>query len=164
MRRKALETIIGAFVLLAAIGFVVYAFNASSVGRVDGYELHAVFGRADGVSPGTEVRLSGIKVGSVLDIQLDPQTYEAIMRFNIRQTVKIPEGSSVKVLADGLLGDSYLSIEPGYGETALEPGATIYNTQDPVNIVDLLARFAFGSVEDTETNSGGGVTSGGGLE
>lgn len=161
MRRKALETIIGAFVLLAAIGFVVYAFTASTVGKVDGYELTAVFGRADGVSPGTEVRLSGIKVGSVLDIQLDPDTYEAIMRFNIRQSVKIPEGSSVKVLADGLLGDSYLSIEPGYGETMLEPGASILNTQDPVNIVDLLARFAFGSVEDAGTTSGGGLGDGG---
>jgi phospholipid/cholesterol/gamma-HCH transport system substrate-binding protein len=154
MRRKALETIIGGFVLLAAIGFVVYAFTASTVGKVDGYELTAVFGRADGVSPGTEVRMSGIKVGSVLDIRLDPETYEAIMRFNIRQSVKIPATSSVKVLADGLLGDSYLSIEPGGGDP-LEPGATIYNTQDPVNIVDLLARFAFGGVEDGGSTDGG---------
>ena len=161
MRRKALETIIGAFVLLAAIGFVVYAFTASTVGKVDGYELQAVFGRADGVAPGTEVRLSGIKIGSVLDIQLDPETYEAIMRFNIRQSVQSPEGSSVKVLADGLLGDSYLSIEPGGGVEMLQPGTTIYNTQDPVNIVDLLARFAFGGVEDGGSTGGGGLSDGG---
>ena len=161
MRRKALETIIGAFVLLAAIAFVVYAFSASSIGKVDGYELQAVFGRADGVSPGTEVRLNGIKVGSVLDIRLDPDTYEAIMRFNIRQSVKIPEGSSVKVLADGLLGDNYLSIEPGGGDEMLQPGATINRTQDPINIVDLLMRFAFGSVEDSGSTSGGGLSDGG---
>jgi len=161
MRRKALETIIGAFVLLAAIGFVFYAFTASTVGKVDGYELTAVFGRADGVTSGTEVRLNGIKVGSVIDIQLDPETYEAIMRFSIRQNVKIPEGSSVKVLADGLLGDNYLSIEPGGGDEMLQPGGTISRTQDPVNIIDILTRFAFGSVEDTGPTSGGGLSDGG---
>jgi len=155
MRRKALETIIGAFVLLAAIGFVIYAFTTSTVGRVDGYELQAVFGRADGLQPGTEVRLNGIKVGSVLDTRLDDQTYEAIVRFNIRQSVKLPEGSSVRVLADGLLGDNYLSIEPGGSDTMIEPGATIYRTQDPVNIIDVLTRFAFGSVEDSATSDGG---------
>ena len=89
MRRKALETIIGAFVLLAAIAFVVYAFSESTVGKVTGYELRAEFGRVDGVLAGTEVRMSGIKIGSVLDSHLDPQTYLAVVRFNVTQSVQI---------------------------------------------------------------------------
>ena len=159
MRRKALETIIGGFVLLAAIAFVVYAFNASTVGKVEGYVLQAEFGRVDGVLAGSEVRMSGIKIGSVLDSKLDPQTYLAVVRFNISQSVMIPSDSSVRVLADGLLGDAYLSIEPGASDTMLEPGSAITRTQDSVNLIDLLGRFAFSGAE-----SGGGATSDGGLE
>ncbi len=73
MRRKALETVIGAFVLLAAIVFVAYAFTESTVGTVEGYELEAQFGRIDGLAAGSEVRMSGIKIGSVIDQELDPK-------------------------------------------------------------------------------------------
>jgi phospholipid/cholesterol/gamma-HCH transport system substrate-binding protein len=149
MRRKALETIIGAFVLLAAIGFVVYAFNQSYVETVDGYELEAHFNRVDGLQPGSDVRMSGIKIGSVLDNRLDPQTYLAVVRINIRETIQIPADSSARILADGLLGDSYLSIEPGAEEAMLEPGQTILRTQDPVNLADLIGRFAFGSPDES---------------
>ena len=154
MRRKALETIIGAFVLLAAIVFVVYAFNESTVGAVEGYELQAEFGRIDGVLSGSEVRMSGIKIGSVLDSRLDPTTYLAVVRFNISQSIQIPKDSSVRVLSDGLLGDAYLSIEPGSSDTMLEPGAAITRTQDSINIVDLLGRFAFSGAEDSGTGGG----------
>ncbi len=159
MRRKALETIIGAFVLLAAIAFVAYAFNESTIGAVEGYELQAEFGRADGVMAGSEVRMSGIKIGSVLESRLDSTTYMAVVRFNVRQSIQIPADSSVRVLADGLLGDAYLSIEPGGGDTMLTPGDTITRTQDSINIVDLLGRFAFSGGEDS-----GGGTGDGGLE
>jgi len=154
MRRKALETIIGAFVLLAAVAFVAYAFSESTVGAVEGYELQAEFGRIDGVLAGSEVRMSGIKIGSVLDSRLDPETYLAVVRFNISQSVRIPSDSSVRVLADGLLGDAYLSIEPGSSDTMLDPGAAITRTQDSINIVDLLGRFAFSGAEDGGTGGG----------
>lgn len=150
MRRKALETIIGAFVLLSAIAFVVYAFNQSYVETVDGYELQAQFNRVDGLLPGSDVRMSGIKIGSVLDNRLDPQTYLAVVRINIRETIRIPTDSSARILADGLLGDSYLSIEPGAEDAMLEPGQTIVRTQDPVNLADLLGRFAFGGPDESE--------------
>jgi phospholipid/cholesterol/gamma-HCH transport system substrate-binding protein len=91
--------------------------------------------------------MSGIKIGSVLESQLDPTTYMAIVRFNVRQSIQIPSDTSVRVLADGLLGDSYLSIEPGGADGMLAPGDTITRTQDSINIVDLLGRFAFSSGE-----------------
>jgi len=155
MKRKALETIIGAFVLLGAIAFVFHAFSESTFDATDGYELQAEFNRVDGILPGTEVRMSGIKIGSVLDSRLDPQTYLAIVRLSIRESIQIPEDSSIRVLADGLLGDSYLSIEPGGSDEMLAAGGTIARTQDPINIVDLLGRFAFGSAEETPDTGGG---------
>lgn len=163
MRRKALETIIGAFVLLAAIAFVVYAFSASTVGKVQGYELQAEFGRVDGVQAGSEVRMSGIKIGSVLDSKLDPQTYLAIVRFNISQSVQIPTDSSVRILSDGLLGDAYLSIEPGGSDTMFAPGDVVTRTQDSINILDALVRLVGGGGVDSGTGEDGGL-GGGGLE
>lgn len=163
MRRKALETIIGGFVLLAAIAFVVYAFSASTVGKVQGYELQAEFGRVDGVQPGSEVRMSGIKIGSVLDSKLDPLTYLAIVRFNIAQSVQIPTDSSVRILSDGLLGDAYLSIEPGGSDTMFAPGDMVTRTQDSINILDALVRLVGGGGVDSGAGEGGGL-GGGGLE
>ncbi len=70
------------------------------------------------------------------------------MRLNIRESILVPADSSARILSDGLLGDNYISIEPGGSDAMLEPGAAITRTQDPVNIADLLGRFAFGSAEE----------------
>jgi phospholipid/cholesterol/gamma-HCH transport system substrate-binding protein len=147
MRRKALETIIGGLVLLSAIFFVIYAFNASYVGSVEGYEIDARFNRVDGLLPGSDVRMSGIKIGTVLDYRLDPDTYLAIVRINIRESVLIPVDSSARIQADGLLGDNYLSIEPGAEDEMLQAGDEIVRTQDPINLADLIGRFVFSEPE-----------------
>ena len=157
MRRKALETIIGALVLLSALAFVFYAFNESYVGTVEGYELEARFNRVDGLLPGTDVRMSGIKIGSVLDYRLDGETYLAVVRLNIRESVRIPKDSSARIQADGLLGDNYLSSEPGADDEMLEPGDEIVRTQDPVNLADLIGRFMFSEQDGGGTGGGSGV-------
>jgi phospholipid/cholesterol/gamma-HCH transport system substrate-binding protein len=147
MRGKVLETIIGAIVLLSAFGFVTYAFNASSVSSVEGYELRAEFNRIDGLLPGSDVRMSGIKIGTILSSRLDPDTYLAVIRISIRESVLIPADSSARIQADGLLGDSYLNIEPGAADEMLEPGSRIVRTQDPINLADLIGRFVFSEPE-----------------
>ncbi|MEX0808727.1 MAG: outer membrane lipid asymmetry maintenance protein MlaD [Dongiaceae bacterium] len=148
MRGKLLETIIGGIVLLSALGFVLYAFNESSVTPVEGYELRAEFNRVDGLVPGSDVRMSGIKIGTILHTKLDSDTYLAVVRINIRESVHVPADSSARIQADGLLGDSYLSIEPGGSDKMLEPGARITRTQDPLNLADLIGRFVFSEPQD----------------
>ena len=83
MQRNAIETIMGALVLLVAVVFLVFVYSSSSLGTSDGYEVTAKFNEIDGVSRGTDVRMSGIKVGTVVDSALDPKTFLAIVRLGL---------------------------------------------------------------------------------
>jgi len=83
MRRSVIETIMGAVVLVVAALFLFFAYTTSNVRAIGGYQLVARFNRVDGIAPGSEVRLSGIKVGSVLSTHLDPKTYLAEVRMII---------------------------------------------------------------------------------
>ena len=97
----------------------------------------------DGVGVGTDVRLSGIKIGTVTSTELDQKMYRAIVRMNIKNDVKLPEDSSVKVGSESLLGGKYLSLQPGGDETLLQPGQTITITQSSVSLEELLGKFIF---------------------
>ena len=103
----------GAIVLIVAIVFLGFAYSASQLGDESGYELIARFDRVDGLQRGSDVRISGIKVGTVVDQTLDPATYRAEVRFTMREDVEVPADSSVAVVSDGLLGGKYLSLVPG---------------------------------------------------
>jgi phospholipid/cholesterol/gamma-HCH transport system substrate-binding protein len=97
------------------------------------------------VSPGTDVRLNGIKVGTVSSLDLDPNTYRAILHFTIRSDVKIPDDSSVKITSAGLLGGEYLAIVPGGSDKMLASGGVLTNTQGSIDLMGLLGRFIYGS-------------------
>jgi phospholipid/cholesterol/gamma-HCH transport system substrate-binding protein len=154
MKRSAIETVMGAVVLLVAATFLAFAYSSSNVSRVEGYEVLARFNRVDGIAPGTEVRMSGIKIGSVLSTHLDPKTYLAEVRMSILNDVKLPTDSSARILSDGLLGNPYMAIEPGADESTIPPGGEIHKTQDPLNLVDLIGRFIFSSTNSGPSNSG----------
>lgn len=148
----AFETIVGAFVILIAAGFLAYAYNASGKGVERGaYRLAAVFGKVDGIAEGSEVRISGVKVGSVSGRSLDPETYEAKIDMRIAKDVKIPDDSIAKIVSDGLLGGAYVSIEPGASEEALADGGAITQTQGSVDLLGLAVQ-AF--TANTGKNSG----------
>ena len=137
-RAGIFETIIGVIVVAAAAAFLAYAYGASGkgVGR-DQYVLSAVFGRVDGVTIGAEVRIAGVKVGSVSANSLDPRTYEANVEFAIDRNVAIPEDSIAKVMSDGLLGGAHIAIEPGASEDMLKAGDKITITQGSVDLLGL---------------------------
>src|SRR3954447_3772532 len=109
------ETLIGALVVVIAVGFLVFAYSSTSAGGLSGYPLEARFTSADGINSGTEVRLHGIKVGTVSSVDLDPKSYMAVVHMSIRGDVPIPDDSAIKVTSTGLLGNPYLSIQPGGG-------------------------------------------------
>ena len=132
MKRNAIETIIGAVVLVVAAVFVVFAYSSADIGAVRGYEVTAKFDRVDGVRDGTDVRLSGIKVGSVVSERLEPETYFAVLTLSIENSIKLPTDTSAKIVSDGLLGGKYVALEPGADETMLKNGSEITHTQSAI--------------------------------
>lgn len=144
-RHSPLEIVTGALVLLAAGGFVVFAVANTGQRVSSGYELHASFDHVDGLSPGAEVRIAGVKVGSVGAIRLDPKTYQADVAFTVQRDVALTTDSSATVSTDGLLGGKYLALASGGDDTMLKPGATITITQGSMNIEALIGKYIFGS-------------------
>jgi len=151
MQNSLVETLIGAAVIAVAALFLSYAYTSTGVGSVSGYEVMAKFNRADGVNVGSDVRLSGIKVGTVSKLALDSMTYNAVVTIALENSVQLPDDSSVRITSEGLLGNQYLSIEPGSSPDKIKPGGEIEYTQGAVDLIGLLGKAVFGS-----GNSGGG--------
>jgi phospholipid/cholesterol/gamma-HCH transport system substrate-binding protein len=143
MSRNVIETVMGGVVLLVAALFLVFAYSSSDVRQSGGYELVARFNSVDGVGAGTDVRLSGIKVGSVTSQSLDPDTYLAELWLNVDDGVRLPTDTVAKIQSDGLLGNNYVALEPGAEDEMIADGGEIRYTQDPVNLTDLIGRFVF---------------------
>jgi phospholipid/cholesterol/gamma-HCH transport system substrate-binding protein len=144
-RSYAFETLIGAIVVAVAVGFLVFAYTTTNSATLSGYPLEARFTSADGITTGTDVRLHGIKVGTVSGVELDPKTYLAVVHLTIDSAVRIPDDSAIKVTSAALLGNSYLSIQPGGSDTDLRPGGQIANTQGSVDIMGLIGRAIYGN-------------------
>ncbi|MBV9991533.1 MAG: outer membrane lipid asymmetry maintenance protein MlaD [Alphaproteobacteria bacterium] len=145
MQNNTVETLIGAIVIAVAVGFLYFAYANTNSATLGGYEVDAKFQRVDGLAVGTDVKLSGIKIGTIAGLSLDPKTYQATARLSIRGDVKLPEDSSIMVTSTGLLGNSYLSVSPGGSDDMIRPGGTIKNTQGSVDLMSLIGRFASGA-------------------
>jgi phospholipid/cholesterol/gamma-HCH transport system substrate-binding protein len=177
-RRNFAEVSLGAAVLLVACGFLVYAIAHSGRTTSSGYQLYAKFDHVDGLSVGSDVRVAGVKVGSVDSTALDPKTYQAVVGFTVADNVKLPKDSSAVITSESLLGGKYLALSPGGDEAMLQPGQTVTITQGSINIEELLGKFIFsasslatsgkgqGGGQGSSTSGGstsGSGTSGGGL-
>jgi phospholipid/cholesterol/gamma-HCH transport system substrate-binding protein len=149
---RAFETIVGVFVLIIAVFFFKYVYTKSGYGSVDGYELIAKFDKADGLSEGADVKISGVKVGKVIKMSLDSDSFLAVVEFNVSPDLKLPKDTSASVASDGLFGGKYLSLTPGGEEEVLEAGDEIENTSGPINLESLIGKFVF-SQNKEEQNS-----------
>ncbi len=138
------EVLIGAIVIAVAVVFLAFAYMRTGSGSLSGYEIQARLAKVDGLGIGTDVRISGIKVGSISDLTLDPTNYLVTVHMNIRDDIKIPTDSSVLVTSSGILGSSYLSITPGGDEKVLGDGGMITNAQGSVDLMGLVGRFMGG--------------------
>ncbi|MFD2261570.1 outer membrane lipid asymmetry maintenance protein MlaD [Lacibacterium aquatile] len=148
MQRHIVETLVGALVLAIAVGFGWYAYSTTGHGAGAGsYILKARFDRVDGLTNGTDVRVSGIKVGAVTDVVLDPKTFFASVEIAIQDNVKLPIDSRAEIQTEGLLGGRYLNIVPGNDDDILPDGSNIRYTQAAVDFMQLLGRFMFSSNE-----------------
>ncbi|MEM9781712.1 MAG: outer membrane lipid asymmetry maintenance protein MlaD [Pseudomonadota bacterium] len=151
MSETTAETTVGAIVLVAAAGFIVYAATVADLGfsRGGGTELVAEFRRAEGIAPGGDVRIAGVKVGSIANMALDPERYRARVTLTIQPGVDIPDDTAAKITQASLLGDSYIALTPGSSEFMLQDGEMIEFTQDSVNLLDLVGRFIAGGGGDS---------------
>ena len=145
MQNSIVETLIGAAVIAVAAFFFMFAYSSTGSAPVSGYDVMAKFNRADGVNIGTDVRLSGIKIGTVASMNLDPQTYSAVVTLALDNSVKLPDDSSARITSEGLLGNQYISIEPGGSMDYIKPGGEIENTQGSVDLMGLLGKAVFGA-------------------
>lgn len=143
MNRNVVETIVGALVLLVAGVFVFYAFSRSDRSSPDGYEITARFGRIDGLKRGADVTMSGVKIGTVTAIDLDRNTYQAIVHLAVSSSVPIPTDTNAKVVSESLLGGMVIVLDPGGDKTMIKSGGEITQTQDAISFTELLAKFMF---------------------
>lgn len=147
MAENTSEVIVGGLVLAVAAGFLFYAANATGFAGSTGgrNEYKASFRAVDGVSVGTDVRLAGVKVGSVVALQLNPQTFYADATVTVDRDIALPDDSALLVSSEGLLGGNFLELVPGGSPTNLDPGAEIEDTQGSVSLISLLTKFVAGS-------------------
>ena len=143
MNRRFAETAVGAVVLAIAAWFLVFAYNSGDFRPVAGYTLSAKFSGVGGLAAGNDVRIGGVKIGSVVDQRIDPHDFRAIVAFTVRSDLKLPDDTVAAITSDGLLGGKYLRLEPGQGQTMLAPGATLKNTRDALSLEDMLGRAIF---------------------
>jgi phospholipid/cholesterol/gamma-HCH transport system substrate-binding protein len=138
-KENIIEALVGLVVVLVAIGFVSFAYNRTQAGSsADGYMLKARFSNVTGVSPGTDVRVAGIKVGTVTKQSLDPTSFQAMIEIGIDKALQLPIDSSAAVTTEGLLGGTYVSLTPGGDSVMLKPGEEITETSGAADLMSLV--------------------------
>ena len=130
MGRTFVESIMGAVVLAVAAIFLLFAFRQSDLGVVQGYRLSASFASVGGLPNGSDVMINGIKVGTVLEQSLAPESFAAVVTMSIRPDIHLPDDSVASVASQGLLGGKYLKLEPGHSKTLIAEGGSIGKTKN----------------------------------
>lgn len=143
MNRRFAETAVGAVVVVIAAWFLAFAYSSSEFRPVKGYSLSAKFNAVGGLAPGNDVRIGGVKIGSVVDQRIDAKDFRAVVVFTVRSDLKLPEDTVAAITSDGLLGGKYLRLEPGRAQAILAAGATLKNTRDALSLEDMLGRAIF---------------------
>jgi len=140
VKRSLVETAIGALVIVVAAVFLFETYQDRNKSGVGGYEIRAQFVSVGSLTPGSDVRIGGVKVGSVTDLSLDLVDFWAVATMTIDGAVKLPEDTEVTIVSDGLLGGRYVSLRPGGAKQILAAGGMLTKVRDAATIEDLLAR------------------------
>ena len=143
MRRSVIETVLGAMVLLVAAVFLIFAYTSSDLKPVQGYQVQARFNSIDGLTVGSDVRIGGVKVGSVVAQGIDQEAYQAVVDFTVLPQIKLPEDTLVSITSSGLLGGKYLKLDPGSADTVVSSGGELTNTKDVISLEELLGKVIF---------------------
>jgi phospholipid/cholesterol/gamma-HCH transport system substrate-binding protein len=155
MSRNAVETMMGAVVLVVAALFLFFAYSTSQVRRVSGYELTARFNRVEGLRDGGDVRISGIKIGSIISQELDPTSFVAVVKISVDPSIKLPVDTVATISSSGLFGDKFLSLEPGNEDKTIAPGGAIEHTQSPMSLESLIGQYILRQQPAKKSEEGG---------
>ena len=143
MNKKPVETIMGLVVLLVAVLFLLFAYRVSDLQVVKGYELNAKFLKVGGLNVGSDVRINGIKIGTVTAQKLSSEDYMVNVTMSISPDIKLPTDSTISITNDGLMGNKFVKIEPGKAQTFLNNGDTFEDTQDFKTLEDMVGEIIF---------------------
>lgn len=152
MGNRLIESVMGAVVLGIAALFLIFAWTTADLRPVDGTPYRAQFNSVGALAPGNDVRIGGVKVGSVTAQTIDPKTYRAVVAFSVRADIRLPKDTEASVTSDGLLGAKYLRLKIGRSQEMLAADATLIRTRDALSLEDLLGRAIF-LLTETETDS-----------
>lgn len=150
MKRNVIETVLGAVVLLVAGVFLAFAYSSADLRPVAGYKVSARFNAVDGLTVGSDVRVGGVKVGSVVGQSIDLESYQAVVVMSIRPDVGLPEDSVAMVSSEGLLGGKYIRIDPGASEKHLTDGSSLAETRGIVSLEEMLGKVIFLVTDELE--------------
>ena len=147
MQRQSMQLIVGLFVIFAILCFVFLAFNVSgltSLSTGSSYEITADFNNVGGLKIRAPVRISGVSVGQVRSITLDPSTFQAKVVISINsEDNKIPVDTSASIFTEGLLGANYINLTPGYEDKYLKEGSEIKSTKSALILENLIGQLLF---------------------
>tara|TARA_E500000331_G_scaffold1706_1_gene1757 strand:- start:509 stop:967 length:459 start_codon:yes stop_codon:yes gene_type:complete len=143
MKRNVIESVLGGVVLLVAGLFLVFAYLGSDIRSIQGYEVTAKFNAIDGLTVGSDVRIGGVKVGSVIEQTIDTKDFRAVVKLAILSDVSLPSDTLASVTSAGLLGNKYIKLEPGGAKENIAGGAEIKRTKDVISMEELLGKVIF---------------------
>jgi phospholipid/cholesterol/gamma-HCH transport system substrate-binding protein len=143
MYKRPVETIMGILVLAVAALFCYFAYNVSDLKVVKGYNVTANFLKVGGLNVGSDVRINGIKIGTVVSQKLDNQDFTAKVVMSLSPELKLPVDSVASIVSDGLIGNKFIKIDPGHEEEYLKDGDILKNTKDFKTIEDLVGEVIF---------------------
>jgi len=154
MKKLKVEFLVGLFVILAlaALAWLTLKVGSGSLTGGDTYSIEARFANAGGLHAGSSVLLSGVTVGTVESIRMDPADYSAIATLRILSELRLPSDTMASIKTSGLIGDKFIALAPGAEEEYLAPGDRITMTESAVDLESLIGKMAFGAVDkDAET-------------
>jgi phospholipid/cholesterol/gamma-HCH transport system substrate-binding protein len=150
MRKYTNETVVGIFVIvgLLCVGYMTVKLGDVSLFGDNTYSLYARFNSVSGLRAGNTIEMLGIEIGRVADLKMDQEDQVAVVELKIKNGIKIFDDGIASIKTAGLIGDKYVSIDAGGSDEILSPGDTITDTESPVDIGDLISKYAFGDVNE----------------
>ncbi len=143
MNKRPVETIMGIVVIVIAALFMFFAYRVSDLQVVKGYTVSAHFLKVGGLTIGSDVRINGIKVGTVISQKLNPEDYVAEIKMSLSPDLKLPKDSTAVIAGAGLMGDKFIKIEPGKDTEILSDGDELTHTKDFKTLEDMVGEIIF---------------------
>jgi len=143
MNRMLVETVLGAVVVVGGLVFVFFAYSTATFETSSGYPLKALFFKVGGLQQGNEVRIGGVKVGTISSVHLDPDTYESVVQLTVNSRLNLPVDTVAAIADDGIFGGKYLLLEPGREKALLKPTDTFQQVRDAASLEDLIGEAIF---------------------